>query len=78
MSLARPLHSTAVDGPVADLVSRDHAALASHMAHCARSRGTWFKLRRYLQTGQAAVAGRLVTAALVGAALAAGAAHWLA
>ncbi|HYP84981.1 hypothetical protein [Variovorax sp.] len=49
-----------------DLVTSDHAALASHMAHCARARGAWFEVRRWLQDGHVMLSSRLVTVALVG------------
>lgn len=63
--LGTPGTSTSVD-----FVPGDLAALASHMQHCARSRGSMPGLKSALQTGRAVVAGRLVTMACIGAVLA--------
>jgi len=57
--------SAAFGGNTSEFVNRDVAALALHMEGCARSRGSLFAVRRHLQVGGAALAGRLVTVAFV-------------
>ena len=50
----------------ADLVHGDLAALAAHMQHCARSRGSMFGVRNALQVGGTVAASRIVTVACLG------------
>jgi len=57
--------SAANGGNTSEFVNSDVAALALHMERCAQSRGSLFALRRHLQVGRAALAGRLVTVAFV-------------
>ena len=67
MPFVRTPHSSGpACAPGTDFVIRDHAALALHMAHCARTRGRLFEFRRRVQDGQVLLASRLVTVAFVG------------
>ena len=55
-----------------DFVSTDAAELASHMSHCASSRGCFFAVQSALQTAHSLLSPRIVTVAalvLVGASL---------
>ena len=49
-----------------DFVSRDIAALASHMNSCASTRGRFFGVYAALESAHGAVCARLVTAAVAG------------
>ena len=60
---------TSFTRPTADFVSTDTAALASHMDHCASNRSRFFGLHAALEMAQAVVFSRMVTAAVVAAAL---------
>ena len=53
----------------ADFVSTDAAELASHMDHCASNRSRFFSLHAALELAQAVVFSRMVTAAVVAAAM---------
>ena len=64
MSFPHTLSSASGSAQV-DFVHGDMAALAAHMQHCARSRGSMSGLRSAFQTGRGLVAGRLVTVAFV-------------
>ena len=57
-----------VEAP-ADFVSTDTAALASHMDHCASRRSRFFGLHAALELAHSVVFGRMVTAAVLAAAL---------
>ncbi len=46
-----------------DFVTTDAVELASHMSHCASSRGRFFVLRSALQASHALVSGRIITVA---------------
>lgn len=52
-----------------DFVSSDTAALASHMDHCASNRSRFFSLHAALELAHTVVFSRMVTAAVVAAAL---------
>ncbi|MEJ8820819.1 hypothetical protein WKW80_02065 [Variovorax humicola] len=52
--------------PPVDCVVGDVAALATHMRHCARSRGAMFGVRNALQVGGTVAASRIVTVACLG------------
>lgn len=55
-----------------DFVGSDAAELASHMSHCASSRGRFFALQTALDSAHSAMAARIVTVAalmVVGAVL---------
>ena len=64
MSFPHTLSSASGSAQV-DFVRGDMAALAAHMQHCARSRGSMSGLRSAFQTGRGLVAGHLVTVAFV-------------
>jgi hypothetical protein len=53
--------------PVFDFVGSDIDALASHMGHCAASRGRWFAMKGNLQQAHAIASGRIVTMACIAA-----------
>ena len=67
MSFPTTLTQAARRGTPIDFVHTDLAQLASHMEHCARARGPLFALKRQLQSGRSALAGRIVTVAFAGA-----------
>jgi hypothetical protein len=47
----------------ADFVNSDCAELASHMSHCASSRGRFFALQTALESTHSALSARIVTVA---------------
>ena len=55
--------------PTSDFVSSDTAALALHMDNCASNRSRFFTLHAALELVQTIVFSRMVTAAVVAAAL---------
>lgn len=67
-TLASPAGITATsERPVFDFVGSDIDALASHMGHCAASRGRWFAMKGNLQQAHALASGRIVTMACIAA-----------
>ena len=54
--------------PHADFVSTDAANLASHMNHCASSRGRFFTLQSAFESAHSIARPRIVTIAVLGAA----------
>jgi len=52
-----------------DFVSTDAAELASHMSHCARSRGRFFAVQTALDSAHSALSPRVVTVAALVAAI---------
>lgn len=55
--------------PAVDFVSTDTAALASHMDRCASNRSRFFSFHAALELAQSVVFSRMVTAAVVAAAM---------
>ena len=56
---------TAHIAPIADFVSTDTAALASHMNDCASKRSRFFGLHAALELAHSVVFSRMVTAAVL-------------